>query len=338
MQNRLRGNSIELHRISALALALSALLAGSLYYVLFRQHSPLAGAVSVPLASGWLPWAQAGTAIAWLPSFTHAFASLLCLHALLKGHKKSRWIWRAVIVSLFFTVELTLGIVDSLDILAIVSGIALAEVIAWKLRLYEVSGATEQQRPIEAVCRGANKLVGCSVVTVSALLAAGSYPAAYYNECAFFDNGGFCSEYKRSAAPVYMSYKELRESVRVEAARAPDQLGRVYLYQNYVFLNERNQGIHIIDNSEPTSPVNLGFIRIPGNTEIAIRDNYLYADSYVDLITLDLNDPSRIQEINRQEDIFPYDGLQNIPYNVSLSRADIDPLRGVIVSYQLTEY
>jgi len=170
---------------------------------------------------------------------------------------------------------------------------------------------------------------------LSGLLAAGSYEGGFYEECAQYD-GNICVEFKRPAVPIYMSYQRLRESVQVEAARPPDRLGRVYLYQNYVFLNEQNEGIHIIDNTDPTLPVNLGFIRIPGNTDIAMRDNYLFADSYVDLVTLDMNNPANIQVVNRQENLFPYDAFQNIPNNVSFSRSDINGALGVVVSYQLS--
>ncbi len=69
----------------------------------------------------------------------------------------------------------------------------------------------------------------------------------------------------------------MRGSFALEAARPPDQSGRLYLYQDLIFLNERNQGLHIIDNRIPTAPVNVGFLRIPGNTEVAIRDNFLSA-------------------------------------------------------------
>ena len=91
--------------------------------------------------------------------------------------------------------------------------------------------------------------------------------------------------------PVYMSYQELRGAVSYEAPRELEEVGRIYLYNDYFFLNQRNAGIHVFDNSDPSAPVNMGFVNIPGNTELAIRSNQLYADSYVDLVTLDISNP-----------------------------------------------
>jgi hypothetical protein len=101
-------------------------------------------------------------------------------------------------------------------------------------------------------------------------------------------------------------------------------------------LNERNEGVHIVDNTDPATPVNLGFIRIPGNTDLAMCDNYLFADSYVDVITLDLNDPANIQVVNRLENIFSFEVFQNIPYNISFQQHDINAQSGVVISYQLS--
>ena len=58
----------------------------------------------------------------------------------------------------------------------------------------------------------------------------------------------------------------------------------------------------------------------------------------MDLVTLDLNDPANVTEIARQQDIFPYDAFQNIPYNVGFRSSDInDPTRGVVVGYRLQD-
>ena len=49
----------------------------------------------------------------------------------------------------------------------------------------------------------------------------------------------------------------------------------------------------------------IGFIVIPGNVDIAIRENVLYADSQNDLIVIDITDPTNASEITRIEDMFP---------------------------------
>ena len=137
-----------------------------------------------------------------------------------------------------------------------------------------------------------------------------------------------------NATPVYMSYEELRSAVAVEPARELETIGRVYLYRGFILLNESNKGIHVLDNSDPAAPVNRAFISVPGNTELAICNNYLHADSYIDLVTIDLNSALTVQEVDRERDVFPFDAYQNIPDGISFSSSDIDPTRGVIVDYE----
>lgn len=310
-------------RLGALMLALSVLLAGVLYYALYRQHAMPSFLTWMPLLkSSATPFMANGLFGQSVPSLAHAFASVLLMHALLPSASEDRQRMRIAMIGALLGFEFLWGTVDGWDLLAILLGSLLAELIAWRFNLVV---HTHSQ---------VNRWALTGLVTVSALMAAGSGPYEY-RECARYDTAGQCEEYKKPGTPIYTSYQRLRESVQFEAARAPDRLGRMYLYQDFVFLNERNEGIHVIDNHDPEAPINVGFIRIPGNTELAIRGNYLYADSYVDLITLDLNDPANVQLINRQEDVFPYDPFQNIPYNISLRGSDTDPVRGVIVGYVL---
>jgi len=94
--------------------------------------------------------------------------------------------------------------------------------------------------------------------------------------------------------PVYKSLSEVRAGIKSEA---PEQVlcpGKIYVYGKYIFLNEPGKGIHIFDNSNPSSPVNLAFINIPGSYDLAARNGYLYADSYRDLVVFDITDINHI--------------------------------------------
>jgi len=137
-----------------------------------------------------------------------------------------------------------------------------------------------------------------------------------------------------NAKPVYLSYDDLRTGISVGEPVPLTDIQRVYVYQSTVFLNNKNRGLHVIDNSDPSNPTNVAFITIPGNTEISIRDNALYADSYVDLVTLKIDDPNNIVEQDREIDIFPYNAYQNIPDNIYFGYDGIDENKGVIVSYE----
>lgn len=317
---------------------LCALLVGAVYYGVYRQHPVLQ---FIPgfnaFAYSFSQTYPLGFKLLWLPSLVHSFATFLCLHCLFPQSAVALRIrYRLLVLCFLMGLEVFIGHVDVLDMSAIVAGAILAELLVYSLWGKQPL-AREGMHTVTSLGKRKNKFRVFLLGTFSGSLALGSAwdDGGSYTECATYD-GNYCVEYKRPAVPVYMSYQHLRQAVQVEAARPPDRLGRVYLYQDYVFLNEVNQGIHVIDNSDPTAPVNLGFIRVPGNTDIAIRDNYLYADSYIDLVVLDLSNPTEVQIVGRQENIFPYDAFQNIPYNINLSSFDIDAEQGVIVSYQLT--
>lgn len=105
--------------------------------------------------------------------------------------------------------------------------------------------------------------------------------------------------------PVYMSYGELRSSVAYKPAETMDNPGKIYLKGNYIFVGEAGKGIHVINNADKTAPENVGFINIPGNNDMAVLGNILYADSYVDLVAIDIGNLQDIKEVKRLENIFP---------------------------------
>jgi len=124
--------------------------------------------------------------------------------------------------------------------------------------------------------------------------------------------------------PRFVSLEEIRVEPQREVARELKSPGKMYFYNNIIFVNELKEGIHIIDNSNPDSPQNVGFVNIPGNVDIAAKDGFLYADSYMDLLTLDIRDIDNIKETCREENIF-------------IGQFGIQDDRGVLVDYVETE-
>ena len=106
--------------------------------------------------------------------------------------------------------------------------------------------------------------------------------------------------------PQYMTYDEMRKPVKSTAGFAIQTAGKIYIQGKYLFVNEKYKGIHVFDNSNPKTPLNIAFLNIPGNVDLAVRDNYLYADNYVDLIVLDISNLNSPLEVARIKNIFPY--------------------------------
>ncbi len=117
-------------------------------------------------------------------------------------------------------------------------------------------------------------------------------------------------EFVTVATPELMSIAAFRNSVDIVAPKNIEQAGKIYAYNNYIFINDVNKGVHVIDNTNPKAPKAIKYIRIPGNEDISVKDNFLYADSATDLLVFDISDINSITLIERLEDVFKvYDFL-----------------------------
>ncbi len=105
--------------------------------------------------------------------------------------------------------------------------------------------------------------------------------------------------------PVYKTTGEVRANIKNNAAQEIERPGKIYIRGNYIFLNEIDKGIHIIDNANPTAPVKISFIDIPGNMDLAVKGNILYADFYTDLVSIDITDPRNVVVKKFTENVFP---------------------------------
>jgi hypothetical protein len=121
--------------------------------------------------------------------------------------------------------------------------------------------------------------------------------------------------------PIYKTDEEFREAPQYQAARALKNPGKIYFYDNYILINEIKEGVHIIDNSNVLSPRNVGFIKIVGNIDIAIKDDVLYADSHADLLAISIANIQQPRLVKRTQDVFP-----NLFWR--------DPIKGWVVDYK----
>ncbi|WP_298503712.1 hypothetical protein [uncultured Maribacter sp.] len=105
------------------------------------------------------------------------------------------------------------------------------------------------------------------------------------------------------AKPLKITKAEFKEGVDIIAPMPIDESGKIYSYENYIFINDKYKGVHVIDNTNPSSPKKIAFIKIAGNVDISVKDDYLYADSITDLMVLDISDIQNIKIINRLENV-----------------------------------
>lgn len=134
---------------------------------------------------------------------------------------------------------------------------------------------------------------------------------------------------------TFLSDKEIENSVEVQKAKEIGKAGKIYIYGDILLVNEANKGIHIIDNTDKKKPISKAFIKILGNIDMAVKDGYLYADTFSDLLVFDIRNIEKIVMITRKKSIFPKDIYQVIGKNDYMfyydERCNFDSSKGMIV-------
>lgn len=251
------------------------------------------------------------------PSFIHVFAFALLTSAFL-GRRKlmflsfytTPWLWLGINLFFEFMQLFFIETFDKNDLIASFLG-ALSAWGVLKLLGNEYSIRVFKKSLLVGALMSGSLLIMGSIIRPD-------FSAEEDEEC--------------SNKPIYMSYEALRESVKLEEKELYNA-GKIYLYKQYLLVNEPNLGIHIYDNETKTNPVKLGFINIPGNIDIAMKNDYLYVDSFIDLVVIDFReiDNKLIREVNRKESVFDYDRYQVFNGYSSLCYEELDDDKGVII-------
>ena len=144
--------------------------------------------------------------------------------------------------------------------------------------------------------------------------------------------------------PQYETTAQLAAKVTVESPKDYAEAGKIVTYQNYIFINKPNEGIHVVDNSNPAAPVNLHFINIPGSLDLTIIDDHLYSDMFSALVVFDISDvtlPDLIEDFTVEEVFYynPYRTLDNVSrpevgYDYTQYES-IDDSRGIVTGWEV---
>lgn len=130
--------------------------------------------------------------------------------------------------------------------------------------------------------------------------------------------------------PIYKAIEEL-EAITNLSPQIVQQSGPIFLLDSLFFMTEYKKGIHIYNIADSTQIRSLTFIQIPAVTDFTIENNYLYADSWRDLVTIDISDLYNIKLLSRQENVFEpllYPALYNGFFEC------VDESRGAIVGWE----
>lgn len=144
--------------------------------------------------------------------------------------------------------------------------------------------------------------------------------------------------------PQYETTTQLAAKVSVDPPKDYAEAGKIVTYQNYIFINKPNEGVHVVDNSNPAAPVNLHFINIPGSLDLSIIDDHLYSDMFSALVVFNISDvtqPDLIEDFT-VEDVFYYNPYRTIDTASRLEESyaytqyeSIDESRGIVTGWEV---
>lgn len=133
--------------------------------------------------------------------------------------------------------------------------------------------------------------------------------------------------------PVYLPASELGD-IRSEAPQPIVASGAIFLRDTLLFMLEQYKGIHVFSLKDSIQTVNLAFIKIPAITDFTLSDQYIYADSWKDIVVVDISNLYQARETSRLRNLlnpsmFPplYDGYFEC----------VDESRGAIIGWEDAE-
>ncbi|MBI2283181.1 MAG: hypothetical protein HYU71_05690 [Bacteroidetes bacterium] len=111
--------------------------------------------------------------------------------------------------------------------------------------------------------------------------------------------------------PVYVTKESVKANIRSSEPELLENPGKLVVKDKYLYLNDADKGIHIIDISNPSQIKNVVFIHIPGCIDLAVKGDYLYADCYTDMVTIDISNPLQVTVKQFLTGVFPHRAYRN---------------------------
>ncbi|MEQ8472955.1 MAG: hypothetical protein RIC35_17305 [Marinoscillum sp.] len=134
-----------------------------------------------------------------------------------------------------------------------------------------------------------------------------------------------------SFRPIYFNDPDV--TITKESGRSIGTAGKIYSYGNILLINEVKQGIHVVDNTDPENPVNLFFISIPGNTDMALKDGLIYANNMSDLAVIKVSTQD-FEVLQRIENVFLDPVNQNYPPGDDIFYECVDKSKGRVIGWR----
>jgi hypothetical protein len=134
--------------------------------------------------------------------------------------------------------------------------------------------------------------------------------------------------------PIYFEGTMEYSVIETMPARDFEVLGNFVLYDHWMFIVEQYEGIHVLDNSDPSNPINTAFIRVPSVTQITADDNALFVNFAENLVILDIYDIENIAILDVIESFYDTSSFQHFPPNYSGFFECADESKGTVIGWK----
>ena len=136
--------------------------------------------------------------------------------------------------------------------------------------------------------------------------------------------------------PIYLSEANL-DAFAVEEAQPFDTPTAFTYHQESILALELYNGLHLIDNTDPTRPRRTSFLSIPGIVNYTTHQDLLYADNAKDLLVFDISDFSALTLLTKVDDIYTGTNTARFPPETDVFFECVDPTLGVVVGWETAE-
>ena len=131
--------------------------------------------------------------------------------------------------------------------------------------------------------------------------------------------------------PVYANTADAKQII-LQSPQPIINGGKIATLGNFVFQVETDKGIHIIDYSNPATPVKRGFIKNALCRELAIKGNSIYTNNLSDLVVIDISNANAVTVTSRINNAFPDLALQ-YPTCTNCYFECADPAKGLVIQW-----
>lgn len=136
--------------------------------------------------------------------------------------------------------------------------------------------------------------------------------------------------------PIYLSYEDLRQPATTKSSEVLEHPGKFWRKDGYLFVSDVNKGVHIYNVANAASPYEMVFVNVPGVMDVAVKGNYLLADSYTDLLILDISNPAQPSEVKRLNNVFTYNPFK-VEANSGFPVVAPDETKGVVIGWEVKQ-